>query len=696
MVHLKHIRTAVLCGSLFLLSEGVLARADEGMWLYNNPPRAAIRERYGFELTAPWLQHLQRASIRFGGGSGEFVSAEGLILSNHHVGSRALHRLSTREKNYLRDGFYARTRSEEKPCPGLELSVLMNIEDVTERVNAAVAEGSSDEAAYQARRTVIASIEKESQEQTGLKSEVVTLYQGGQYHLYRARKYTDIRLVFAPEEQIAFYGGDPDNFEYPRFDLDICLFRAYENGRPAQIQDYLKWSAAGPADGELVFVSGHPGRTDRLRTVAELEHIRDHEYPRTLERLKRLEVLLGAWAARSEENARRARSDLFSVRNGRKVRDGALAGLLDPAFIRQKQAAENQLRTAVAGQPSLAFATNAWDRIAQAQKTIATRALEYEFLERGSGFASELFTLSRHLLRAAAEQSKPNGQRLEEYRESARASFEFDLFAERPLYTDLEILKLGDSLTFLVETLGYQHEAVQKILAGKAPRQRAAEVVLGTKVGTVATRRALYSGGQATIDAAQDPMIELARLVDDPARAARKVIETQREAIRQAHAQIGKARYSLEGPKSYPDATSTLRLAFGVVKGYEEEGRHIPFETTFAGLYQRAAEQKYRPPFDLPERWLKKQTKLNLSTPFNFVCTADIIGGNSGSPVANRKGEFVGIIFDGNIQSLIDDFAYSEEQVRAVCVHSQGIIEALEKVYDARPLADELLGRKRR
>ncbi|HWH71879.1 MAG TPA: S46 family peptidase, partial [Candidatus Sulfotelmatobacter sp.] len=611
-----------------------------------------------------WLEHLQRCSIRFNGGSGEFVSEDGLVLSNHHVGSGSLQRLSTREHNFLREGFYARTRAEEKPCPGLELNVLMSIEDVTARVNAALQPGMSDEAAFQARRAIMAAIEKESLDQTGLRSEVVTLYQGGQYHLYRFKKYTDVRLVFAPEEQIAFYGGDPDNFEYPRYDLDICLFRAYENGQPAKVPHYLKWSPAGATENELVFVSGHPGRTDRLRTVAELEYLRDVEYPRTLRRLKTVEVLLGAWSARSEENARRARGDLFGVRNSRKARDGALAGLLDPKLMARKQAAEQQLRSAVAAQPELAGTEKAWERITQAQKVLGAQVVDYELLERGYGFNSPLFSFARRLLRAAEERPKPNGERLEEYRESARASFEFALFAEQPIYNDLETLKLADSLTYLADNLGDTHPLVQKVLDGKSPRERAAEVVGGTKLASVKVRRALYQGGQAAMAQARDPMIELARLVDAEARAVRKAVEAQQEAVHQAHAQIGKARYAIEGASTYPDATSTLRLAFGTVKGYQEEGRSIPFETTLAGLYQRAAEQKYRPPFDLPERWLASRKKLNLATPMNFVCTADIIGGNSGSPVVNRKGEFVGIIFDGNIQSLIADFLYTEEQAR--------------------------------
>jgi hypothetical protein len=670
-----------------------VAVADEGMWLYNHPPAKQVLERYGFSLTPPWLDHLQKASVRFGaGGSAEFVSEEGLVLSNHHVGARAVQRLSSPQHNYIRDGFYARTRAEELPCSGVELNVLTSIEDVTARVNAAVKPGTSDEAAFQARRAVSALIENESTRQTGLRSEVITLFQGAQYHLYRFKKYTDVRLVFAPEEQIAFYGGDPDNFEYPRYDLDICVFRAYENGQPARVENFLKWSKVGPAENELVFVSGHPGRTDRLRTMAELEYLRDVDYPRSLQRLKRIEVLLTSWSARNPENARRARTDLFSSRNGRKRRDGALSGLLDPKLMAAKQSAEQQLRAAVAANPALKDASGAWDRIAQAQQSIAQHSLEDDLLERGNGFYTPLFQYARDLLRADQEGAKPDSERLEEYRESARASFEHRLFAEQPFYPDFEALKLDDSLTWLAETLGWNHPVVQKVLAGKSPRERASELVRGTRLSSASVRRQLYSGGSGALTNAIDPMIELARQVDPEARRARKAVEVQREAIRQAHAQIERARYTLGGEHNYPDATGSLRLAFGAVRGYEQQGQPIPFETTFTGLYARAEEQKLRSPFDLPARWVAGRGKLNLATPLNFVCTADIIGGNSGSPVVNRAGELVGLIFDGNIQSLTADFLYSDVQCRAVAVHCGGIIEALRKVYDAAALADELVG----
>jgi hypothetical protein len=672
-------------------------RADEGMWLYNAPPRALLKQRHSFEPTEAWLEHLRMASVRFNsGGSGSFVSEDGLIISNHHVGADALQKFGDAEHNYMRDGFYARTSAEEKRCLDLELNVLVSMEDVTARVNAAVKPEMDAGQAFVARRAAMAEIEKESLDRTGMRSDVVTLYQGGQYHLYRFKKYTDVRLVFAPEQQIAFFGGDPDNFEYPRFDLDICLFRAYENGQPAKVKHYLSWGTQGAADQELVFVSGHPGRTSRLFTVAELEYLRDLRLPYALRRLKTLEVLLVAYSARSEENARRAKDLLFGVQNSRKAYDGEMAGILDPSLLQARRAAEMKLRAAVAAHAEFKETAAAWEQIEQAQRTIAENAVRYNLLEIGHAFHSDLFEVARALLRAAEERPKPNADRLREFGDAGRESLEFQLFSDKPIYDDLEMLTLADSLEWLVNNLGYQHELVQRVLAGQSPRQRAAELVRNTKVRSVEVRKQLYTGGTAAVEAAHDPMIELARLVDAEARAVRKVMETQGETKQQAHARIAKARFALEGTSNYPDATFTLRLAFGQVKGYEEDGKAIPFQTTFAGLYQRSAEHHGQPPFDLPARWAKRKGKLDLNVPLNFVCTADIIGGNSGSPVVNRKGEFVGIIFDGNIQSLVADFAYTEVQGRALSVCSPGIVEALRKVYDAKPLADELVHGKRK
>jgi len=661
------------------------------MWLFNDPPRKLLQERYQFEVTDAWLEHVQKSSVRFNsGGSGSFVSEDGLIMSNHHVGADALQKLSDQQHDYLRNGFQARTFDQERRCTDLELNVLMNIEDVTARVNSAVKSGLSDEAAFKARRAVIAAIEKESQDKTGLRSDVVTLYQGGRYHLYRFKRYTDVRLVFAPEQQIAFFGGDPDNFEYPRYDLDICFFRAYENGKPAKVQHFLKWSERGTSENDLVFVSGHPGHTSRLLTVVELEYLRDFQLPKRLSRLFRGEVILLSYSGRSQENARRARDDLFGAQNSRKALKGELAGLLNPKLMEKKVDAEKKLRQAVAARDDLKEALPAWDRIAAAQKVLGENASAFNLLEGAAGFRSQLFSIARTLVRAADEKPKPNGERLREFTESSLPSLELQLFSEKPIYDDLEELELADSLTYLAEEMGATNKLVELILAGQSPQERAATLVKGTKVKDVGFRKKLYAGGATAIAASSDEMIDLARLIDPDARAVRKIVEAQGEAKQQAHAQIAKARFAIEGTSNYPDATFTLRLAFGTVKGYEEGGKHIPSHTTIAGLYTRAAEQEYRPPFDLPKTWLDRKRRLDLKTPLNFVSTADIIGGNSGSPTIDRKGELVGIIFDGNIQSLVLDFLYTDEQARALSVDSRGILESLRKVYDAKALASEL------
>ena len=683
--------TGAVLFSVWLACGRAPTRADEGMWLFHQPPRQLLRQKYGFEPSDAWLEHVQKSSVRFNsGGSGSFVSEDGLVMSNHHVGADALQKFGDQGHNYLRDGFLARTPAEEKRCHDLELNVLMSLEDVTERVNAAVKPDLTPEEAFRARRKIMAEIEKESLDQTGLRSDVVTLYQGGRYHLYRFKRYTDVRLVFAPEQQIAFYGGDPDNFEYPRYDLDICFFRVYENGKPAKVPHHLRWSRAGASEGELVLVSGHPGRSSRLLTLTEVEYFRDVAFPEMLQWLHRREVLLTAYSARSEENARKARDDLLGTQNSRKAREGGLAGLEDPAFRERKQEAERALRDAVGRDSRLGETARAWDRITAAQRVIGENARLYRLLELGQGFSSDLFEIVRTLLRAGDERPKPDGERLREFRESDRESLEFELFSTKPIYDDYELLRLADSLSWLSERLGAPHATLQRVLAGKSPRQRATDLVTGTKVKDVALRRRLYEGGKAAVDAAHDPMIELARTVDAEARAVRQVMETQEEIKRQAHAQIARARFALEGDRTYPDATFTLRLAFGVVKGYEEGGRHVPCQTTFAGLYQRWAEQKGRPPFDLPARWQQRKNTLRLSTPLDFVNTADIIGGNSGSPVINRQAELVGIIFDGNLQSLVLDFYYTEDQARALAVHSQAIVEAMRQVYGARRLADEI------
>jgi hypothetical protein len=691
------------CSAIILLSAFVVlalvprGHGDEGMWLFNNPPRKYLKDKYGFDITDDWLLHVQRASVRFNsGGSGSFISPDGLVMTNHHVGADALQKLSTEKHDYLKTGYQAKTRAQELECEATELNVLMSIEDVTARVKAAVKPGMSPAKAFAARRAVINEIEQESFKATGLRSNVITLYQGGAYNLYRFKKYTDVRLVFAPEQQAAFFGGDPDNFEYPRYDLDICFFRVYEDGKPAKIEHYLEWSKAGPSEDELVFVSGHPGRTERLATVAELEYLRDTGFPFYLQRMYRWEVLLSVFSERSEENAREAKDFLFGVKNSRKARRGGLAALLDPDLMKRKKAEERRLKAKANSDKSLADARTAWERIAGAQKVRARNIRKYTLLEAGAGFNSQLFSIARTLVRAADERAKPNAQRMREYVDSSLPSLEEQLFSREPIYDGYEIVKLADALTFLSSEMGHENPLVKKVLAGKSPRDRAAELVRGTKVKAVAERKRLYKGGKKAIHASKDPMILLAKLVDPESRKVREVIESQvQEVQNQAYADIAKVKFALEGTDTYPDATFTLRLAFGVVKGYEEDGKQIPYETTFAGMYEHAKAHGYKPPWDLPERWLKKKDELDLKTGLNFLCTADIIGGNSGSPVINRKGELVGLIFDGNIYSLVLDFAYTEKKARAISVHSAGILEALTKVYGANRLVAEIRGKAR-
>ncbi len=688
-------RTHLYLAGLVVAFLAPALRADEGMWLFTKPPVKLLKEKYGFEPDAKWLEHVQKSCVRFPGGSGSFVSADGLVMTNHHVGAGSVARLSSKGKDYLKDGYHARTHEQELKCDGLELLCLQTIEDVTEKVNAAVKKDMKPEEAAEARKGAINKIEKESTDRTKLRSEVVTLYAGGQYHLYCYKVYGDVRLVFAPEQQIAFYGGDPDNFEYPRFDLDITFFRCYEDGKPAKIEHHLKWSGSGAKDNELVFVTGHPGRTSRLNTVAELEYLRDIGFPFIMQRLNRMEVLLNVYSDRNEENRRQAKDLLFGVANSRKARVGGLAGLLDPELMKEKKDAERQLRDFVNKSEDLKDAAKAWDRISAIQLTRAQMIRQHAIFEQGAGFLSDLFGVARTLVRAAEEREKDNEKRLREYTEAGLKVIEKQLYAKKEIYDEFEIVKLADSLTFLCEVLGSKNALVQRILAGKSPNARAVELVKGTKLKDMAERKKLFDGGKKAIDNCKDPMIVLAKLVDPEARRLRKEMDAKvEEAKTQPYAQIAKAKYAMEGDRTYPDATFTLRLAFGPVKGYEENGNPVPFETTFAGLYERAKEHDNKEPFDLPARWVSRKDKLDLKVPFNFVCTADIIGGNSGSPVINKNGELVGIIFDGNIQSLVADFAYTDKQGRALAVHSRGIVEALSKIYDATELVGEIVGKQ--
>jgi len=679
---------------LLLMSATATACADEGMWVFNNLPLGTLKARYGFEPPPLWAEHLRSSAVRFNnGGSGSFVSADGLIMTNHHVGADTLSKLGTKDKDYYRDGFFAKTYDEEAKAPDLELNVLVGIEDVTARVTAGVTAGLDDAAAEKARRKAMAEIEKESTDKTGLRSDVVTLYQGGQYHLYTYKKYTDVRLVFAPEFDAAFFGGDPDNFEYPRYDLDVCFFRAYENGKPARPPHHLKWSKDGTSAGDLVFVAGHPGRTDRLNTLASLEYQRDVAVPTILDYLHTKEAFLLEYGKRGPEAFRHSKEDLFGIQNSRKARVGGLGGLRDQAFMARKAEGENELRARIASDPKKKEAYGAaWERIALAQKTAARLVEPFNFLERGFAFDSTLFRIARVLVRLAEEKPKPNSDRLKEYRDSGLQSLELLLFSEAPIYPEYEEAKLAHALAYWKKNMP-DHPLVERVLRGRSPEEAAREFVRNTKLADIAVRKKLAEGGKAAIEHCDDPMIKLALAVDADARAVRKEREDKVEGVEASnYALIARAQFEDKGDSVYPDATFTLRLAFGVVKGYLVDGKSIPPFTTIGGAFQHALAHGNKEPYELPASWheARKSAALNLETPLNFVSTADIIGGNSGSPVVNRDNEVVGLIFDGNIQSLVLDYGYDEKYARAVSVDSRGIIEALRSIYHADRLVKEL------
>ena len=668
------------------------ARSDEGMWLLNDPPRQNLQGRYGFDLTDAWLERAMKASVRLNsGGSGGFVSADGLLVTNHHVAADSLQKLSGKGKDLYQSGFYAKDRAGELKCPDLEINVLQSIEDVTGRVNAAVKDA-KDAAA--ARRAVLSEIEKESLTKTGLRSDVVTLYQGGAYHLYRYKKYTDVRLVFAPEHHIAGFGGDVDNFEYPRHGLDVAFFRAYENDKPVPCEHFFRWSETGPAENDLVFVTGHPGTTNRLETLAKLHHRRDVTLPYTLNRLRNLEAALTQYGDKGPEQRRQAGTALHSAANSRKAFAGQLQGLLDPKILEQKDRQERQLQGTQPAEvaPRSKDPLTPWQAIEAIQKAYRTFEREHALYETGHAFTSDLFTTARHCVRLADELPKKSPDRLREYRDSNLDSLKFGLFSPAPVYKDLERAKLQASLTFLAETLGGDHKLTRLALGDKNPAQRANELVESTLYDPE-TRKRLVNEPKLIADS-KDPMIRLARAVDGEARALRKRFETEvEEPERQAYAEIAKIRFATFGKSVAPDATFTLRLAFGVVKGYEVDGEKLPFHTTFGSAFERAAAMNNREPFELPERWVKGKDKLDLATPFNFVSTADTIGGNSGSPVLNRAGELVGINFDRNRHGLVRNFVYTEEQARHIAVHSRAVLAALRKLYAADALASELTGK---
>jgi len=661
------------------------AQADEGMWLFNALPKTQLADKYQFTPTPEWADHLRLSSVRFNsGGSASFISSTGLVLTNHHVAADTLYKLSTAERNIHTNGYYAKQLSEELKAPDLELNQLVAIIDVTDQVNAAVKPGMSAADAAKARQAAMSEIEQDSKAKTGLRSDIVTLYGGARYHLYRYKQYTDVRLVWAPEAGTAFFGGDADNFEYPRYCLDVTIFRVYENDQPAKIEHFLGVNTAGAQAGDLIFVSGNPGRTRRIYTADALAYQRDYRLPRTLDLLRRKENLLQQYGLGGPEQTRRGQDELFGIQNSRKAYTGMLEGLQDPGFMQSKRASEAQMKATAGSQANLKDATGAWQAITDVQhKRRGLLGLE-------GSLRSHLYGIAETLVLMSQEDPKDSKDRLREFRDSNRGSLEQSLFSPAPMYEDLERVQLADELGRLAEQRGGDSELVQKVLAAKSPRDRAAELIAGTKLFEVAERKTLAQGGASAISASRDPLIQLAVLMEPEYRRLRLQNDELDELERQAYAKVTEVKFATEGESTYPDATFTLRLAYGVVKGYTEDGATIPAYTTMAGAFAHEQQHGTKEPWVLPESWKQARSKLAGDTPFNFVSTADIIGGNSGSPVVDRQGKLVGIIFDGNIQSLTADFNYTEQQSRAVSVHIAAVLEALRNIYGADALAKEI------
>ncbi len=690
-------RSALLTLCLSLIT--ATAFADGGMWTFQEFPHELLKRTHNADVTPAWLDRVRTATIRLQNCTASFVSPDGLILTNHHCAEACLDEHSTKDKNLVADGFLARTREQEVRCGTQIADVLMDMENITAKIGAAT-RGLDAKAANDKRKATMTTLEQQCEQDSKaarggpFKCETVDMYQGGQYWLYKYHRYSDVRLVFAPERDIAAFGGDPDNFQYPRWDLDMSVMRAYDpDGKPAATPNFLSIRPQGPEAGELVFVSGHPGSTSRLLTVAELETLRNVIYPRWLLRASELRGRLIQFGKTSPEAHRIAEDPLNSLENGIKVRRKQLDALLDDRLMQAKRKDEAALRAKVAADPALSRELgDPWATIANAQAREAQLALPYSYLEQGVGFgvsgAGSLFGYARTLVRAAAERPLENTKRLREYSDSALPRAQQRLLAPLPVYPALQKLYLSFGLERMREWLGPDAPIVRQLLSKESPDTLADKLVDGTKLGDPAVRKQLWEGGAAAVNASTDPMIVLAREVDAEARAVRKSYEDEVEApVDAASEKIARARFKIYGTSEPPDANFTLRLNFGVVEGWMENGKPVEPFTQLDRLYERATGQE---PFKVPDSWLAAKPNLNMQTRFDLSTNNDIVGGNSGSPLIDKDGRIVGLMFDGNIHSISGDFWYDAELNRAVAVDPQIMFEGLRKVYKADELLKEL------
>jgi len=666
------------------------------MWTFDAPPLEYWKRTYNFAPDQRWLDHVRLSAVRLPNCSASFVSANGLVLTNHHCARECVDAVSPKDSNYIETGFAAANLSDEKKCPGLYVDQLISIENVTDKVRAGITGTTPGEQAAQ-RSATAGRLQTECGQATGLTCQVVSLYQGGMYSLYRYKRFSDLRLVMVPEDAIAFFGGDPDNFTYPRYDLDMALLRVYENNAPYKPTDYLRWSANGAPEGDAVFVIGNPGSTGRLNTLAQMEFLRDIGYPAQLAAYKRALAIYRELMARDTSAARMYQNQIFSIENSFKAVTGYRTGLLDSARTAQKRAFETDFRALVNADPALrARYGSAWDAITAAQRALASfnpQFRYYGFGPNASLAGSTLMTMAAQIVRVASESAKPDAERLPNYRGPNLEAIKRSLLATRDINPALEKLSIAAQLRAAQQELPPNDPFLTTVLAGRTPEQVADALVNGTRLTDPAVRKALVEGGPAAVAASTDPLIVLARAIDPLNRRVVARADSLNAIITSNAETIGQALFATYGTSLPPDATFTLRISDGVVRGYPMNGTLAPYKTTFFGLYERAASFDFKSPFNIPKRWADRRDRLNLVTGYNFVSTADIIGGNSGSPLVNRNAEVVGLVFDSNIEGIANRFLFTTDVPRTVSVHSAGIVEALRKMYDGSRIADELQGK---